>query len=56
MKNFLYSNVLGYYGGNFLELKPGINTGREYRTPVGMVPGGTPMAYMGDYDVVRGRE
>ena len=49
------SMVLGYYVVVFIRVIPGGITGWEEINPVGMAPGGAPVAYLGNYNDVRDR-
>ena len=53
--NCASSTSLGYYTGDLFGIIPGVNTSWEERTPVGMVPWGTLVEYLGDSNGMRGR-
>ena len=55
MYNCVGSSVLGSYVGDLLGFRPGLNTGWEERTLVGLAPGGTPVGSLDKSDGVRGR-
>ena len=56
MYNCVGSTALGSSTGDFLEIRPGLNKGWYKSNPVGMIPGGTHVAYLGNNYVVRYRE
>ena len=53
--NCVCSTVIGYYVGVLLGVIPGGGKGWGEITHVGMVPGGSPMASMGNSNDLRGR-